>query len=73
MNPIFGAEGLSFVGFDQSSPQYADLNACPNVTAGTRPEWLYPNNPVVDPFSFYRRAFTFQVSCCSASLVLVSC
>ena len=47
--------------------EFEDLNGgCPNVTVDTgfasRPSYLVPLNPSKDPWSWYQRTLTFQVS-----------
>jgi len=47
--------------------EFEDLNGgCPNVTVPTgfasRPSYLLPLNPSKDPFSWYQRTLTFQVT-----------
>lgn len=49
------------------SAEFEDLNGgCPNVTVDTgfasRPSYLVPLNPSKDPWSWYQRTLTFQVS-----------
>lgn len=57
------SEGLSFLESNKMSPEYEDLNGgCPTpANTSVRPAYIIPNNPTIsDPWSFFKRTFTFQ-------------
>ena len=57
---------LLFTSVEMACAEFEDLNGgCPMVNASQpRPSYLLPLNPNKDPWSWYQRTLTFQVSSC---------
>lgn len=67
MHVHFGALSARFQLLCWLRAEFEDLNGgCPNVTVPTgfasRPSYLVPLNPSKDPFNWYQRTLTFQVT-----------